>query len=132
MEITLQGRTYTNPADVAKDLASGALKNLSDAEKKKLRELQLSVMDDNWTGNPDGNLLTPDLKGSLAGDALGVDNMSDFLKKISDPSLWKRIGLGAAGAALIYMGFQITISQSKVGKAVTSTVTGIATKGIVK
>jgi hypothetical protein len=87
-----------------------------------------SILDRAKNGKQQGlpnNGLTPatDLPNTLtAGAATPVTSVADFLGKLSNVYLWKRIGVVAVGVLLVWWGVLIFLaSNKKIQGAVTST-----------
>lgn len=80
----------------------------------------------NWLANTDNPV-----SGIAGAVAAPINNTVDFLDRISNPHLWKRIGVIALGILCFYFSIWLMVADTKAGKAVTSAVTKAATKGVV-
>jgi hypothetical protein len=70
---------------------------------------------------------------SAANSALASSGgFSSIASTLSFPGTWKRIGLGAAGVWLCYLGVVIILSQTSVVKSALGAATSVVTKGVVK
>lgn len=62
----------------------------------------------------------------------GLDNVNNAFSAITNPDMWKRIGVGALGVVLVIVGIVIILSTSEAVKKSASAVAGVVSKGVIK
>lgn len=60
------------------------------------------------------------------------DTLSTITGTLAFPGTWKRIGLGALGLYICYIGIVLILTQTTAVKNVLGTAVGAATKGVIK
>jgi len=61
-----------------------------------------------------------------------IGSIGNLASALSFPGTWKRIGLGALGIWLCWLGVLLILSQTAVVKNAVGAITSVATKGVVK
>lgn len=70
--------------------------------------------------------------GVNAVDTATGGGFGTVIDTLAFPGTWKRIGLGALGVYVAYLGIVLILSQTTAVKNVLGTALGAATKGVVK
>lgn len=74
-----------------------------------------------WVANSD----TP-----IRSTAVTLKSTGEFLAALGNPHLWKRMGVMFLGILCFYFAIWLMVADTKAGKAVTSAVKTVSTKGV--